>query len=87
MISVSRANQSQAKFKSAVGGNLLQSWVNLTIAVAQKLSINPINLGQISEKKCLSTLTGIFFLLILKKKKKRHLSSINDSRKCLVQDK
>ena len=30
-ISLSRANQSQAKFKSAVGGNLLQSWVNLTI--------------------------------------------------------
>ena len=25
------ANQSQAKLKSAVGGNLLQSWVNLTI--------------------------------------------------------
>ena len=31
-ISLSRANQSQAKFKSAVGGNLLQSWVNLIIA-------------------------------------------------------
>ena len=31
-ISLSSANQSQAKFKSAVGGNLLQSWVNLTIA-------------------------------------------------------
>ena len=30
-ISLLRANQSQAKFKSAVGGNLLQSWVNLTI--------------------------------------------------------
>ena len=30
-ISLSNANQSQAKFKSAVGGNLLQSWVNLTI--------------------------------------------------------
>ena len=30
-ISLSRANQSQAKFKSSVGGNLLQSWVNLTI--------------------------------------------------------
>ena len=30
-IYLSRANQSQAKFKSAVGGNLLQSWVNLTI--------------------------------------------------------
>ena len=30
-ISLSRANQSQAKFKSAVGRNLLQSWVNLTI--------------------------------------------------------
>ena len=30
-ISLSRANQSQAKFKSAVGGNLLQSWVNLTM--------------------------------------------------------
>ena len=30
-ISLSRANQSQAKFKSVVGGNLLQSWVNLTI--------------------------------------------------------
>ena len=30
-ISLSRANQSQAKFKKAVGGNLLQSWVNLTI--------------------------------------------------------
>ena len=30
-ISVSRANQSPAKFKSAVGENLLQSWVNLTV--------------------------------------------------------
>ena len=30
-ISLSRTNQSQAKFKSAVGRNLLQSWVNLTI--------------------------------------------------------
>ena len=30
-ISLSRANPSQAKFKGAVGGNLLQSWVNLTI--------------------------------------------------------
>ena len=30
-ISLSKANQSQAKFKSAVGGNLLQSWVNLTV--------------------------------------------------------
>ena len=30
-ISLSRANQSQAKFKSVAGGNLLQSWVNLTI--------------------------------------------------------
>ena len=30
-LSLSIANQSQAKFKSAVGGNLLQSWVNLTI--------------------------------------------------------
>ena len=30
-ISLLRANQSQAKFKSAVGGNLLQSWVNLTV--------------------------------------------------------
>ena len=30
-ISLSRASQSQAKFKSAVGGNLLQSWVNLPI--------------------------------------------------------
>ena len=29
-ISLSRTNQSQAKFKSAVGENLLQSWVNLT---------------------------------------------------------
>ena len=34
-ISLSRTNQSQAKFKSAVGGNLLQSWVNLTIADRQ----------------------------------------------------
>ena len=32
-ISLSRATQSQAKFKSAVGGNLLQSWVNLTIVL------------------------------------------------------
>ena len=30
-ISPSRANQSQAEFKSDVVGNLLQSWVNLTI--------------------------------------------------------
>ena len=30
-ISLSRANQPQAKFKNAVGKNLLQSWVNLTI--------------------------------------------------------
>ena len=30
-ISLSSANQSQAKFKGAVGGNLLQSWVNQTI--------------------------------------------------------
>ena len=28
---LSNVNQSQAKFESAVGGNLLQSWVNLTI--------------------------------------------------------
>ena len=34
-ISLSRVNQSQAKFKSAVGGNLLQSWVNLTIELSQ----------------------------------------------------
>ena len=33
VISLSRANQSQAKFKSAVGGNLLQIWVNLTIVL------------------------------------------------------
>ena len=32
-ISLSRANQSQAKFKSAVDRILLQSWVNLTIVV------------------------------------------------------
>ena len=31
-ISLLRANQSQAKFKSAVDGNVLQRWVNLTIA-------------------------------------------------------
>ena len=30
-VSLSRGNQSQAKFKSAVDRNLLQSWVNLTI--------------------------------------------------------
>ena len=30
-ISLLKANQSQAKFESAVGGNLLQNWVNLTI--------------------------------------------------------
>ena len=30
-ISLSTVNQSQAKFKSAMGGNLLQTWVNLTI--------------------------------------------------------
>ena len=35
-ISLSGANQSQAKFKSAVGGNLLQSWVNLTIILIIK---------------------------------------------------
>ena len=35
-ISLSRTNQSQAKFKSAVAGNLLQSWVNLTIAAYPK---------------------------------------------------
>ena len=35
-ISLSRANQSQAKFKSAVGRNLLQSWVNLTIVIIGK---------------------------------------------------
>ena len=32
-MSLSRTNQSQAKFKSAVGWNLLQSWVNLTIVL------------------------------------------------------
>ena len=32
-ISLSRANQSQAEFKSAVGENLLQSWENLTIDI------------------------------------------------------
>ena len=32
-ISLSRANQSQVKCKSAVGRNLLQSWVNLTIVI------------------------------------------------------
>ena len=32
-ISLSRADQSQAKFKSAVGGNLPQNWVNLTIVI------------------------------------------------------
>ena len=41
VISLSRANQSQAKFKSAVGRNLLQSWENLTLA-------DMANLGQIS---------------------------------------
>ena len=30
-ISLPKANQSQAKFKSAVEGNLPQSWVTLTI--------------------------------------------------------
>ena len=35
-ISLSRANQSQAKFKSGVGGNLLQSWVNMTIVDGRK---------------------------------------------------
>ena len=33
MIYLLRANQSQAKFKSAAGGNLLQSWVILTIVL------------------------------------------------------
>ena len=32
-IALSRVNQSQAKFKSAVGGYLLQSWVNLIIVL------------------------------------------------------
>ena len=32
-ISLSRTNQSQAKFKSTVGGNLLQSWVNTTVVI------------------------------------------------------
>ena len=32
-ICLSRANQSQAKLKSAVGRNLLQNWENLTIVV------------------------------------------------------
>ena len=34
--SLSKANQSQEKFKSAVGRNLLQSWVNLTIVQMQQ---------------------------------------------------
>ena len=38
-ISLSRANQSQAKFKSAVGGNLLQSWVNLTIITMMLITV------------------------------------------------
>ena len=38
-ISLSRANQSQAKFKSAVGRNLLQSWVNLIIVVILLISV------------------------------------------------
>ena len=37
-ISPSRANQSQAKFKSAVGGNLLQSSVNLTKVKIYRIS-------------------------------------------------
>ena len=32
-ISLLRVNQSQAKFKRAVGRNLVQSWMNLTIVV------------------------------------------------------
>ena len=38
-ISLSRADQSQAKFKSAVGGNLLQSWENLTIVTTISKSV------------------------------------------------
>ena len=37
-ISISRGNQSQAKFKSDVGRNLLQSWVNLTIVTSIYIS-------------------------------------------------
>ena len=42
-ISLSRANQSQAKFKSAVGGNLLQRWVNLII-VTVKVAVGMITM-------------------------------------------
>ena len=38
-ISLSRANQSQAKFKSAMGSKLLQSWVNLTIVLLLLLPV------------------------------------------------
>ena len=38
-ISLSRDNQSQAKFKSTVDGNLLQSWVNLTIAMMYRTEV------------------------------------------------
>ena len=38
-IALSRANQSQAKSKSAVGGNLLQSWVNLTMGTISLLRL------------------------------------------------
>ena len=47
-ISLSRANQSQAKFKSAVGGNLLQSWVNMTVTYATTF---PISLEMTNMKK------------------------------------
>ena len=35
-ISLSRATQLQAKFKSTVSGDLLQSWVNLTVVKTQE---------------------------------------------------
>ena len=42
-ISVSRASQSQEKFKSAVGGTLLQSSVNLTIvSLVSHLQVVPL---------------------------------------------
>ena len=57
-ISLPRANQSQAKFKCAVGRYLLQSWVNLTIVKKLQKYLTPSEEGPAWRFKTATTVDG-----------------------------
>ena len=58
-ISLSGANQSQAKFKSTMGGNLLQGWVNLTIVTCEQNAVFHSDQAHFQEEKLLILLQNV----------------------------